>query len=119
MNSQVLRWIFLTSALSVCFLSMLVTSPTRAAQVSIQFSTTISFDSGLEVAAGNVTAGDVIGSLYGPAFGAAGQLPLTGSLTYESDTAPFQEGTSTAQAIELAGKLPHPLIIVEGARDRK
>jgi len=69
----------------------LFSSFTQSAPVTFSFQSTLQFDSTLGVATGGQTVGDVFDAIYGAGTGAAGQVAITGSLTYDDSTPVFQQ----------------------------
>jgi len=69
----------------------------NASPITLNYTASLSFDPNATIAAGGINAGDVIDEIFGPGFGSAGTVPVTGSVTYESGTPVLQQSTFGSQ----------------------
>ncbi|MCB1930723.1 MAG: PEP-CTERM sorting domain-containing protein [Rhodocyclaceae bacterium] len=70
----------------------------NAALVTIDFESTVTFG-GMDAAFGGSTIGQVIDGVYGTGTGTGGTAALTGSVTYDTNTVPYQQIASGNQHI--------------------
>lgn len=81
------------SKVTLTCLFALFTSFAQSAPVTFNFQSTLMFDATQVVNAGGQTVGNVFDAIYGAGTGAAGQLSLSGSLTYDNSTPFYQTST--------------------------
>lgn len=80
-----------TQCYALLLLFICIHKPAQAVLVDINFSTNLLFDTTQQVAAGGVTTGTLLTDLFGPSIGSAGSLPVTGTMTHETNPASSEQ----------------------------